>query len=126
MRDYADLLDKVESVLIPAYAQKTGKSTEEIAAMLEDETWMDGNECVSLGFADQVTPSLQAMACIHSKRIEEFEKMPNSIRNMITPPRNSTQRDPEISIIHPSSRIPHRSSTKAMSALRFWLSRRPV
>ncbi len=94
MRDYADLLDKVESVLIPAYAQKTGKSPEEIAAMLEDETWMNGNECVELGFADQVTPSLQAMACIHSKRIEEFEKMPNSIRNMITPPRNSTQRDP--------------------------------
>lgn len=52
MRDYADLLDKVESVLIPAYAQKTGKTTEEIAAMLEDETRMDGNECVSLGFAD--------------------------------------------------------------------------
>lgn len=96
MRDYADLLDKVESVLIPAYAQKTGKSTEEIAAMLEDETWMNGSECLELGFADQVTPSLQAMACIHSKRIEEFEKMPKSIRNMITPPRNTTQRDPVI------------------------------
>ncbi|HFS5811803.1 TPA: ClpP-like prohead protease/major capsid protein fusion protein [Citrobacter farmeri] len=95
MRDYADLLDKVESVLIPAYAQKTGKTTDEIAAMLEDETWMDGTKCVALGFADQVTPSLQAMACIHSKRIEEFEKMPNSIRNMITPPRNTTQREPQ-------------------------------
>ncbi|WP_203415275.1 ClpP-like prohead protease/major capsid protein fusion protein [[Enterobacter] lignolyticus] len=95
MRDYADLLDKVESVLIPAYADKTGKSTEDIAAMLEDETWMDGAECLALGFADQVTPSLQAMACIHSKRIEEFEKMPNSIRNMVTPPRNTTQRDPQ-------------------------------
>ncbi|WBT60644.1 ClpP-like prohead protease/major capsid protein fusion protein [Kosakonia oryzendophytica] len=95
MRDYADLLDKVESVLIPAYAQKTGKTAEEIAALLEDETWMDGAECLALGFADQVTPSLQAMACIHSKRIEEFEKMPNSIRNMITPPRNSTQREPQ-------------------------------
>ncbi|MDF3830240.1 Clp protease ClpP [Pseudocitrobacter sp. 2023EL-00150] len=96
MRDYAELLDKVESVLIPAYAQKTGKTTDEIAAMLEDETWMDGTECVALGFADQVTPSLQAMACIHSKRIEEFEKMPNNIRNMVTPPRNTTQRDPVI------------------------------
>ncbi|MBO9158993.1 MAG: Clp protease ClpP, partial [Escherichia coli] len=79
MRDYADLLDKVESVLIPAYAQKTGKSTEEIAAMLEDETWMSGSECLEKGFADQVTPSLQAMACIHSKRIEEFEKMPKEL-----------------------------------------------
>lgn len=92
MRDYADLLDKVESTLIPAYADKTGKSTEEIAAMLEEETWMTGAECLELGFADQVTGGLKAMACIHSKRIEEFEKMPSSIRNMITPPRNSTQR----------------------------------
>lgn len=95
MRDYADLLDKVESVLIPAYMAKTGKAHEEIAAMLEDETWLTGEECVALGFADQVVPSLQAMACIHSKRIEEFEKMPNSIRNAVTPPRNSTQRDPQ-------------------------------
>ncbi|XUV80214.1 ClpP-like prohead protease/major capsid protein fusion protein [Enterobacter sp. TMH.L2] len=95
MRDYADLLDKVESVLIPAYAEKTGKTTEEIAAMLDDETWMDGAECLALGFADQTTPALQAMACIHSKRIEEFEKMPNSIRNMVTPPRNTVQRDPQ-------------------------------
>ena len=95
MRDYADLLDKVESVLIPAYAEKTGKTTEEIAAMLEDETWMDGKECLELGFADQVTTSLQAMACIQSKRIEDFEKMPKSIRNMVTPPRNTAQRDPQ-------------------------------
>ncbi|MDU5553246.1 MAG: Clp protease ClpP, partial [Citrobacter freundii] len=95
MRDYADLLDKVESVLIPAYAEKTGKTTDEIAAMLDDETWMDGKECLAHGFADQVTTSLQAMACIQSKRIEDFEKMPNSIRNMITPPRNTTQREPQ-------------------------------
>lgn len=95
MRDYADLLDKVESVLIPAYAAKTGKSHDEIAAMLEDETWLTGEECLAQGFADQVTPSLQAMACIHSKRIEEFKKMPKSIRNMVTPPRNTATRDPQ-------------------------------
>jgi ATP-dependent Clp endopeptidase proteolytic subunit ClpP len=103
MRDYADLLDKVESVLIPAYAEKTGKSTEEIAAMLEDETWMDGKECLELGFADQVTTSLQAMACIQSKRIEDFEKMPKSIRNMVTPPRNTAQRDPQPQVTVPAA-----------------------
>lgn len=53
MRDYADLLDKVESVLIPAYAAKTGKTSDEIAAMLEDETRLDGAECLAMGFADQ-------------------------------------------------------------------------
>lgn len=103
MRDYADLLDKVESVLIPAYAEKTGKSTEEIAAMLEDETWMDGKECLELGFADQVTTSLPAMACIQSKRIEDFEKMPKSIRNMVTPPRNTAHRDPQPQVTVPAA-----------------------
>ncbi|MGD3080583.1 head maturation protease, ClpP-related, partial [Escherichia coli] len=89
MRTYADLLDKVEAVLLPAYAQKTGKTTDEVAAMLADETWMSGAECLAHGFADQVTPAVKAMACIQSKRTEEFKKMPESIRNMITPPRNS-------------------------------------
>ncbi|HAM5280007.1 TPA: DUF1983 domain-containing protein [Escherichia coli] len=92
MRTYADLLDKVEAVLLPAYAQKTGKTTDEIAAMLADETWMSGAECLAQGFADQVTPAVKAMACIQSKRTEEFKKMPESIRNMITPPRNSAPR----------------------------------
>ncbi len=58
MRTYADLLDKVEAVLLPAYAQKTGKTTDEIAAMLADETWMSGAECLAYGFADQVTPAV--------------------------------------------------------------------
>ncbi|HCR5485628.1 TPA: Clp protease ClpP, partial [Shigella dysenteriae] len=95
MRTYADLLDKVEAVLLPAYAQKTGKTTDEVAAMLADETWMSGAECLAHGFADQVTPAVKAMACIQSKRTEEFKKMPESIRNMITPPRNSATREPE-------------------------------
>lgn len=87
MREYADLLDKVETVLIPAYAKKTGKTSEELAAMLNDETWLTGQECLEHGFADQITTPVQAMACIKSKRIEEFEAMPNALKNMITPPR---------------------------------------
>lgn len=89
MRDYADLLDKVESVLIPAYVEKTGKTPEAVAAMLEDETWLTGAECVAHGFADQVTESVRAMACIESKRIEEFEYMPESLKGMITSPKAS-------------------------------------
>lgn len=87
MRDYADLLDKVETVLIPAYAKKTGKTTDELADMLSAETWLSGRECVEHGFADQLTTSVQAMACIHSKRIEDFDSMPNSLKNMIIAPK---------------------------------------
>ncbi|MEQ4883960.1 ClpP-like prohead protease/major capsid protein fusion protein [Escherichia coli] len=118
MRDYADLLDKVESVLLPAYAQKTGKTTDEIAALLKDETWMSGAECLAHGFADQVTPEVKAMACIQSKRTEEFKKMPESIRNMIIPPRNSATREPENknTVSQTQEQIPVQVATTATTA----------
>ncbi|HDD9892286.1 ClpP-like prohead protease/major capsid protein fusion protein [Escherichia coli] len=89
MRDYADLLDKVETVLVPAYARKTGKSAQEITAMLEDETWMDGKECLKHGFADELLPSVTAMARIESKRTGDFSHMPEAIKGMITPPQGA-------------------------------------
>lgn len=87
MRDYADLLDKVEGVLIPSYAKKTGKTPEELAVMLGEETWLTAQECIEHGFADQLLPSMQAMARINSKRIEEFDSMPASLKNMILKPK---------------------------------------
>ncbi|HAI5018488.1 TPA: Clp protease ClpP [Escherichia coli] len=91
MRDYADLLDKVETVLIPAYARKTGKSAQEIATMLEDETWMDGKECLKHGFADELLPSVRVMARIESKRTGDFLHMPETIKGMITPPKSQAK-----------------------------------
>ncbi len=96
MRSHAELLDKVESVMIPAYTDKTGKSAEEIAAMLAEETWMSGKECVEQGFADKTISPIRAMACIQSKRIEEFEKMPESIKNMIIPPQANAGHQPQV------------------------------
>ncbi|HAF4825306.1 TPA: Clp protease ClpP [Salmonella enterica] len=89
IREYADLLDKIESVIIPIYTEKTGKTPEEIAAMLAKETWMSSAECVSEGFADKLIQPVKAMACIHSKRVEEFEHMPQSIKGMIIAPQGN-------------------------------------
>lgn len=94
MREYADLLDKLENVLIPAYVAKTGKTTEEITAMLEQETWLDGDECVEHGFADKVIEPVKAMASLTSKRIEEFSSMPSAIKNQITPKNTTSPTQP--------------------------------
>lgn len=51
---------------------------------------MDGRECVAQGFADELLPAVSAMACIESKRIEDFEHMPKEIKGMITSPKGST------------------------------------
>lgn len=40
--------------------------------MLEDETRMDGKECLKHGFADELLPSVRAMARIESKRTGDF------------------------------------------------------
>ena len=89
MRKYADLLDKVENTLIPAYASKTGKTPEELAEMLSAETWLNGKECVEQGFADKLAEPLVAMASIKSKKLEDFEKMPNEIKNMLFKPQGN-------------------------------------
>lgn len=105
MRDYAALLEKLETVMIPAYAEKTGKTTEEIAAMLAAETWMSGSECVEMGFADKVLSPVKAMAQIQSKRLEEFNNMPTSIKNMITAPRGNAINQPAVPVT-PVAQVP--------------------
>lgn len=85
MRQYADLLDKVESTLIQAYTRRSGKSVEDIQAMLKAETWMDGNEAVAAGFADKVLEPLKAAAQLNSKRMQEFTNMPTSAQTLFNP-----------------------------------------
>lgn len=85
MRRYAELLDKVEDNLVSAYVKKTGKSADEIKALLKEETWMGGREAVAAGFADQTTESLTAAAQLNSKRMQEFQHMPDSLKNLLDP-----------------------------------------
>ncbi|WP_442958761.1 MULTISPECIES: ClpP-like prohead protease/major capsid protein fusion protein [unclassified Providencia] len=110
MRDYADLLDKVENVLIPAYMEKTGKTKEEIEAMLGEETWLTAEECVEHGFANTVIEPVKAMASLSSKRIEEFKSMPNSLKNTLknslANPRNTTTSSAPVAEPAPQSQNP--------------------
>ncbi|MDE3955421.1 Clp protease ClpP [Glaesserella parasuis] len=85
MRKYADLLDKIENTLIPAYAEKTGKSPEELAEMLKEETWLTAEECVEQGFADKLAEPIKAMASITSQRMKEFKSMPNALKTLLEP-----------------------------------------
>lgn len=85
MRRYAELLDKVEGTLIMAYVTKTGKSEDEIRGLLKGETWMNGREAVEAGFADQLTEPLAAAAQLTSKRMKEFDHMPEALKALLQP-----------------------------------------
>lgn len=85
MRRYADLLDKVEGTLMGAYTAKTGKTAEELAPLLAAETWMNGEEAVAAGFADELLEPLQAAAALTSQRLQDYANMPEALRNLLNP-----------------------------------------
>jgi HK97 family phage major capsid protein len=54
MRKMADVMDKMKANIIDAYAEKTGISKADLSEMMDAETWMDAEECISKGFADAI------------------------------------------------------------------------
>lgn len=48
------LLSAVKSGILNYYEKKTGKAREELSALMDAETWMDGREAVEKGFADSL------------------------------------------------------------------------
>ena len=50
----AEELNVIKQSIINGYALKTGKSTEEISAIMSAETWYDGKQAVDAGFCDKL------------------------------------------------------------------------
>lgn len=69
MREQADVLDSVNRSIIAVYQRKTGKSEEDVRALMQKNNWDNGNwlsaqDCVAAGLATRVGPpvTLQASA----------------------------------------------------------------
>ena len=71
MRNTADVLDKIGTGLASTYAKRTGKTDQEITALLDAETWMTAQEAVDAGFATSVTPALAVKASYSEDRLPE-------------------------------------------------------
>ena len=52
MRKAASTLDKHEDAILGIYMRKTGKTDEEMRAILRDETFLTGTEAIAMGLAD--------------------------------------------------------------------------
>ena len=71
-RELADELDKIREPMITAYSKKSGKSREEVIALMDGETkqgtWLTAAEAIEFGLADGYTPEnkkpLEAAAMI--------------------------------------------------------------
>lgn len=54
MRKVADVIESLSNMLSQKYVEKTGKSIDEIRKMMDDETYLFGNEIKESGFADEM------------------------------------------------------------------------
>ena len=73
MRKQADIQESLTALLANKYAEKTGKSVDEIRTMMDSESWFFGKEVVDAGFADEVIESgvgsSKADALAHAKSL---------------------------------------------------------
>lgn len=70
MEKAIDMLSSVKDSIINAYELKTGLSRAKISHLMDDETWMDANKAVELGFADEIL-SRPKLAAPQKKEDEE-------------------------------------------------------
>ena len=64
----AEILDKLADSYASLYAEKTGKSVEEMRTLMKSEAWLTADEAVLLGIADEIDQGL-AMAASAPKTI---------------------------------------------------------
>ncbi|MBZ0127548.1 MAG: Clp protease ClpP [Rhodobacteraceae bacterium] len=62
MRAMAEALDKIAGSLVRGYAAKSGKTDDEIAALMVAETWFDAADAVAAGFADRMAEPVRMAA----------------------------------------------------------------
>jgi len=61
LRAAAEVLEPMDTALADVYAARTGNDREDMAAMMDKETWFGGSEAVDRGFADALLPADQVI-----------------------------------------------------------------
>ena len=84
LRDQAQLLDKIRSNMVGAYAAKSGQSAEQIQEWMDSETWFTAEEALSAGFVDEITDTLALAAS--SNKFARMAKFKNAPANLTAQP----------------------------------------
>lgn len=80
MRKAAEVLDKVKESLVNAYEIKTGKSRDELAALMSEETWMTAEQALEMGFVDEISEG-KPKAKVHGALRAGFLNCLSSLEN---------------------------------------------
>lgn len=97
LRNVAGQLDKIKSQLIQSWVGRTSLSMDELSTMYDNETWLNPEQAVELGFADEIREVLKAAAFADIKKYNRMEdkknflaKIGRMIDNLLSP-KNMTE-----------------------------------
>lgn len=91
LRKVADIMERMSNMLAQAYVKKTGKIEKEVKSMMDNETFLFGQEIKDHGFVDEIIPAKKAktkeeaivtaqaemsncMAILKSENKEDYDK----------------------------------------------------
>jgi len=98
MEEHAKNVKAIDNEIVSVYAMTTGKTAEEIAALLDQgDTYMGADEAIEWGFATDKDAKLQAVACadpkLFKKQIEQQGKIRELEARLGTPETTMTAAD---------------------------------
>lgn len=62
MRGAADVFEKFDGSMAKLYAARTGRTTEDMASLMDEETWLDADAAIEAKLADRKEDALEAVA----------------------------------------------------------------
>lgn len=102
-RKAADDMEKLEQNILDIYAEKTGKSIEDIKPLVDAETYFTAAEAVEFGLADELDESTVvknvatgAIVSLNGLEVEAkmFERMPKNFLNTADEPQAAAKQNP--------------------------------
>ena len=80
LRKMADELERVDGQMAAIYAERSGMDVAEAARMMNEETWMTGEEAIAVGLCDELDDT-QAVACAGlEKHTAEYHNIPERLK----------------------------------------------
>lgn len=84
LRNVAEMIDKARDGIVAAYRNKSGKTDEELIAMMDATTWLTASEAVEAGFADEIEAPVKIAASANSARIfAKLTNIPESVKALM-------------------------------------------
>jgi HK97 family phage major capsid protein/ATP-dependent Clp endopeptidase proteolytic subunit ClpP len=86
MRHTAEILEKINAQMAGIYAKRSGKSVEDVVALMNAETWLNPQEAVEMGFADSVIEAPErdkddvAAKMVAALDVTKFRNLPESLK----------------------------------------------